>query len=363
MRNWIECGGPNYIGVMRRRTKLVAVLVVFGVLSIAHSAQAVTVGEHCTRIGSKATTVISGKRVKLVCKNTTLKKTRKKKWVRVTLTTSTTSTTSTTVPVQDFVDTIESVESANSSRHRMTFSDGVVREYKLVLPVNYDPRFAYPLAIGLHGVGGTTSSIQTVMSLENGLIPAIVVYPQGVSFGIGTSASWNAGTCCEPATTIETNDVKFVSRLIGNIENQFKVDKSRVWAIGFSNGGMMAYRLGCEISDQITGVGVGAGSLTVDDCTPTKKFSAIHIHGDFDEDVPLNGGGPYNTQSATYSIETVASAVGCTKDVTNMSANSQSWQCPDSMEMKLRIDTNQDHHWNSNWTDIMLHFLQSHPRN
>jgi len=244
----------------------------------------------------------------------------------------------------------------------MTFSDGEFREYKLVLPLNYDPQFAYPLAIGLHGVGGTASSLQTVMSLENGLIPAIVVYPQGVSFGIGTSAAWNAGTCCEPATSIQPNDVKFVSRLISNIENQFKVDKSRVWTIGFSNGGMMAYRLACEISDQITGIGVGAGSLTVGTCTPNKKFSVIHIHGDADNDVPMNGGGPYNTQSATFSIETVASAVGCTKGVSIVSANSQMWQCPDSMEMKLLIDANQAHDWNSNWTDTMLQFLQSHPR-
>jgi polyhydroxybutyrate depolymerase len=245
----------------------------------------------------------------------------------------------------------------------MTFSDGVVREYKLVLPRNYNPELVYPLAIGLHGVGGTASSIRTVMKLESGLTGSIVAYPQGLSMGVGTSASWNAGVCCEPATIFQPNDLRFISRLIDSIQTQLRVDKSRVWAIGFSNGGMMAYRLACEISEQITGVGVGSGSLAVGTCTPARKFSAIHIHGDFDLDVPLNGGGPYNTQSATFSIATVASAVGCTRDVTNVSANSQEWQCPDSLEMKLWIDTNQDHHWNSNWTDIMLQFLQSHPRN
>ena len=244
----------------------------------------------------------------------------------------------------------------------MTFTDGSVREYILVLPTNYDPQVTYPLAIGLHGVGGTASSIRPFMNIENGSTPAIVAYPQGLSLGAATSSAWNAGTCCEPATLIQPNDVKFISRLIDNIENQFITDKSRVWAIGFSNGGMMAYRLACEISDQITGIGVGAGSLTVGTCTPNKKFSVIHIHGELDNDVPLNGGGPYNTQSATFSIETVASAVGCTKGVSNVSANSQMWQCPDSMEMKLLIDANQAHDWNSNWTDIMLQFLQSHPR-
>ena len=244
----------------------------------------------------------------------------------------------------------------------MTFSDGVVREYKLVLPKNYNPQLAYPFAIGLHGVGGTASSIRPLMNIENGLTPAIVAYPQGLSLGVGTSSAWNAGTCCEPATIMQPNDVKFISRLIDNIQTQLRVDKSRVWAIGFSNGGMMAYRLACEISDQITGIGVGSGALTVGECTPTKKFSVIHIHGDGDGDVPLNGGGPYNTRSAFFSISTVAGAVGCTNDAAKANANTQVWQCPDSMEMKLVVDTNQDHVWNSNWTDVMVQFLQSHPR-
>jgi polyhydroxybutyrate depolymerase len=244
----------------------------------------------------------------------------------------------------------------------MTFSDGVVREYELLLPANYDPDVEYPLAIGLHGVGGTTSAMRTLTRLESGSIPVIAAYPKGLSLGIGTSSAWNAGTCCKPATTLQPNDVKFVSRLIESIKTQLRVDKSRVWAIGFSNGGMMAYRLGCEISDQITGIGVGAGALTVDECTPTKKFSAIHIYGDRDDTVPLNGGGPYNTLSVMFSIEYVANAVGCIKDAANVSANSQLWQCPDSMEAQLLIDTNQAHDWNSNWTEIMVQFLQSHPR-
>ena len=244
----------------------------------------------------------------------------------------------------------------------MAFSDGVVREYKLVLPANYDPQVAYPLAIGLHGVGGTASSIERLLRLEKGSTPVIAAYPQGKDLGPRTSAAWNAGTCCEPATGLQPNDVKFISRLIDSVESQLRVDKSRVWAIGFSNGGMMAYRLACEISDQITGVGVGAGALTAGECAPTKKFSVIHIHGDLDTDVPFNGGGPYNTRSATYSVGSVASAVGCTNDAARASANIQVWQCPDSMEMKLVVDTNQGHDWNSNWTDIMAQFLQSHPR-
>ncbi len=354
---------------MAKKSKLLVVLIVVGLAVPAKLAEAVSIGQICQNLGKKSTAQVKKVKVPVICRLVS-KKSKKKVWVRTAArisTTSTTSTTSTstTVPAKDFIDSVESVElieSYNSSLHRMTFSDGVIREYKLVLPVSYDPLVAYPLAIGLHGLGGTTSTVRTQMNLEKGSTSAIVAYPQGLSIGVGTSSAWNAGTCCSPATLLQTNDIRFISRLIDSIENQFQVDKSRVWAFGFSNGGMMAYRLGCEISDQITGVGVGAGAFTIGDCNPTKKFSVIHIHGDLDDDVPLNGGGRYNTRSAVFSIEFVAQALGCTKDATGESANSQLWKCPDSMDLRLLIDINQDHDWNSNWTEIMVSFLQSHPR-
>jgi len=353
---------------------------VVGLAVPAKLAEAVSIGQICQKLGAKSTVQVKNVKVPVTCQLVS-KKSKNKVWARSakpilttttiamsttsTSTTTSTTSTSTTLPVKDFVDSVEwveLVESHNSSLHQMTFSDGVVREYKLVLPVDYDPLIAYPLVIGLHGLGGTILTVRTQMNLENSSMSAIVAYPQGLSLGFGTSSAWNAGTCCVPATLVQSNDVKFISRLIDSIQNQFQVDKSRVWVLGFSNGGMMAYRLGCELSDQITGIGVGAGAFTIGSCNPTKKFSVIHIHGDLDEDVPLNGGGPYTTRSAVFSVGFIAQALGCTKDLSGESANSQLWKCPDSMDLRLLIDINQDHNWNSDWTEIMVQFLQSHPR-
>ena len=354
------------------------VLIVIGLAIPAKVAEAVSVGQICQKLGKTSTVQVKKMKVPVVCQFASQKKvcekvkvsvvcrlvSQKKVWRLIANPISTTTTTSTSIAVlpNDFVDSIESVESDSSSLHRMIFSDGVVREYILALPINYDPQVAYPLAIGLHGVSGTASSTRMLMSLESGPISLIVAYPLGLNLFSNTSSAWNAGTCCEPATSSQQNDVKFISRLIDSIENQFNVDKSRVWAVGFSNGGMMAYRLGCEISDQITGIGVGAGTLTISGCTPTKKFSVIHIHGDLDDAVPINGGGPYSTPSVVFSVGFVAHALGCTTDLIRESNISQVWLCPNSMEMKLMIDINQDHNWKSNWGGIIVQFLQSHPR-
>ncbi len=68
------------------------------------------------------------------------------------------------------------------------------------------------------------------------------------------------------------------------------MDPARVFAVGVSAGGMMAYRLGCELSGRVTGVGAVAGAMILDDCRPTRPLSVIEIHGTADQLVPYEGG-------------------------------------------------------------------------
>jgi len=244
----------------------------------------------------------------------------------------------------------------------MFFSDGVIRGYTVVLPINYDPQVSYPLAIGLHGVGSTTSQVKAQMNLENSSTSVIVAYPYGLNLGTtGNSSAWNAGTCCSPAVDLDSSDVRFISRLIDSIENQFKVDQSRVWVFGFSNGGMMAYRLACEIPDQITGIAVGAGALTVGTCTPSRAVNVIHLHGEQDLKVPLIGGGPYGVISIEDSLARLANANLCVKIEANLGENQFRWKCPTSEVMELILSPN-GHDWGGDWSQRMIDFLQFNPR-
>jgi len=269
------------------------------------------------------------------------------------------------VPAKDFVDLterVELVESHYTYLHRMVFSDGVIRGYTVVLPISYDPQVSYPLAIGLHGVGSTTSQVRAQMNLENSSTSVIVAYPYGLNLGTtGNSSAWNAGTCCSPAVDLESSDVRFISRLIDSIENQFKVDQSRVWVFGFSNGGMMAYRLACEIPDQITGIAVGAGAVTVGTCTPSRAVNVIHLHGEQDLKVPLIGGGPYGVISSEDSLARLANANLCVKIEANLGENQFRWKCPTSEVMELILSPN-GHDWGGDWSQRMIDFLQFNPR-
>jgi polyhydroxybutyrate depolymerase len=79
----------------------------------------------------------------------------------------------------------------------------------------------------------------------------------------------------------------------------------------------MSYRLGCELSDRVVGVGVYAGTLGLDSCTPSQPVSIIHIHGAADANIPLAGGaGSASIAGVDFApphsgFETIAAADDC----------------------------------------------------
>ena len=60
----------------------------------------------------------------------------------------------------------------------------------------------------------------------------------------------NGGGCCSSACGAHLiDDVAFARALVSAVASLVPVDRSRVYSTGFSNGGFMSYRLGCQASD------------------------------------------------------------------------------------------------------------------
>lgn len=112
----------------------------------------------------------------------------------------------------------------------------------------------------------------------------IVAYPEGYK------NTWNAGDCCGPARDEGIDDVAFTEAILEDLGSAVWLDQSRVFATGFSNGGKMAYRLACELSDRIAAIGVVATSIGVTDCRPRRPVPVLHIHGMGDRFAPFSGG-------------------------------------------------------------------------
>ena len=199
-------------------------------------------------------------------------------------------------------------------------SDGRLRSYLLFAPSTINSMKPAPLVIALHGGLGSAAQFEGNSGLNefaesNGFY---VVYPNGIS-AIENQAilqTWNAGDCCGLASKNNVDDVAFIKILVKQLKSSYSIDPRRVFAIGHSNGGMLAYKLACELSDEISGIGVQSASLGINQCQPTFPVSVVHIHGTSDNNFPIDGGvgsgiAGVPFRSARFAVDSLATSNKC----------------------------------------------------
>lgn len=173
--------------------------------------------------------------------------------------------------------------------------DGLTRRYIVHAPPSYRPDRPAPVVLALHGGGGDMR-----LQAEDeryGLIGKsdeagfIAVFPNGYSrFRKGRLATWNAGACCGEARDRAIDDVGFLKAVIAEVSRRAAVDDARVYAIGMSNGAMMAYRLACEIPGTVKAIMAVAGTDNTRACAPAAPVSVLHLHARNDDHVLFEGG-------------------------------------------------------------------------
>lgn len=163
---------------------------------------------------------------------------------------------------------------------------GRTREYLLHAPTSPStgPR---PLVLVLHGRAGTAVNTEdeTRFSAIADREGFVVAYPDGVK------RSWHDRREEGPAAEENVDDVGFISALIDKLVKEQNVDPKRVYAAGISNGGMMSFRLACELNDKIAAIApVIALMPEKQECTPARPIPIAIFAGDDDPLVPYNGG-------------------------------------------------------------------------
>ena len=186
----------------------------------------------------------------------------------------------------------------STSNFQTIIHEGINREYVLHVPDSYDDSFSVPVVLNFHGFSGDAyqymneADMRILSESEN----FILIYPQGLY--LDGEPHWNA--CPNGGDNkSDVDDFGFIETLIEEISSNYNIDLERIYAVGYSNGGMMAYGLANHKSELIAAVASVSGAML--DCTGpvSHPMPIIHLHGTDDLDLPYNGNNYYNSVQNT----------------------------------------------------------------
>jgi len=171
------------------------------------------------------------------------------------------------------------------------------RSFIVHLPPDFASRAPLPLLFAFHGGGGNASGFQEYAGLD---APAdtrgfAVVYPNGSGRFEKRLLTWNAGDCCAFAQEHDVDDVGFALAILADLARDLPLDRTRVYATGHSNGGMMAYRLAADAATRVAAIVPVAGADMTRSFAPAAPVSLLHVHSVDDPRALYAGGlGPAN---------------------------------------------------------------------
>lgn len=183
-------------------------------------------------------------------------------------------------------------ESLSAGDHRRTITvDEMKRSFWVHVPPKYDAKTPTPVVLTLHGAAmdGKLMEVFTGFSKTADENNFITVYPSGTGPG-GLLLTWNAGLFPgELNKSNKADDVKYLGKVLDDVESVLNVDKKRVYVAGLSNGAMMSYRVASEMSERIAAIAAVAGTSALEKYEPKRPIPVLHIHGTKDTLVPYNG--------------------------------------------------------------------------
>jgi polyhydroxybutyrate depolymerase len=155
------------------------------------------------------------------------------------------------------------------------------REYRLVVPKSVNLSKPAPLVIAFHGM---LIDSKDVMPRYSGLNETaqkhqfILAYPQAIN------RSWGL------APDKVKSDVAFFDALLDKLTADYKIDPTRVYVVGISNGGYFAHLVAQQRSQTVAAIASYSGPLglqTLLGIRAERKFPVLIIHGDQDRIFPV----------------------------------------------------------------------------
>lgn len=154
-------------------------------------------------------------------------------------------------------------------------SGGMNREYILRVPDDYDNSHPYRLVIAYHWLSGNAEQVANGGNGGSTDDPYYGLWDLAENSTIfiapeGLDAGWaNTGD----------RDIALTDAILDEIENDLCIDKTRIFATGFSYGAGMSYAIACSRADVFRGVALYAGAQLSGCNGGTTPIAYFHAHG------------------------------------------------------------------------------------
>ncbi len=165
------------------------------------------------------------------------------------------------------------------------------RTYVLHVPKSLSADKDAPLVLAFHGSGDTGAGFEDFVKLSDVADREgfVVAYPEAIG------KNWNDG---REAVSIasqfnDVDDVAFTEAVIADILKQQAIDARRIFATGFSNGGIFVHLLAAKLPKTFAAIASVSGGIAepfAPKFKPSAPLSVLIIHGTEDPFVPFNGG-------------------------------------------------------------------------
>jgi polyhydroxybutyrate depolymerase len=226
------------------------------------------------------------------------------------------------------------------------------RSLAIVSPPDAAPGERLPAVIVVHGLNGSGAGELDLGHWDSAVTQHrfVAVFPQS------EGGSWNAGRCCRTATTLGIGDVAFLEAIVTDLTRRPEIDPTRIYMVGDSNGGMLAYAFLCTHASQLAGAASVSGTNS-SGCEPDASVPVLHVAGTADEVVPYQGGttaaslvfasSPF--EPVPRSVAEVAAREGCgaaPSTSTVGSVRTDDWSgCRDDSRVRLVTIDGAPHQW------------------
>ncbi|WP_295313299.1 prolyl oligopeptidase family serine peptidase [Roseobacter sp.] len=161
------------------------------------------------------------------------------------------------------------------------------RSYRIAMPEGHDGTTPVPAIAFAHGYRGSAAGVMrngSLRGLADELGAALIAFNS-------VSGTWQLPYHPSHMEADGSAEFAYVDAVLADAARRFAIDSERIMATGFSSGGMMTWNLACSRSAIFAGFVPVAGTFWMEppESCGTPVTSIIHIHGDNDSTVPLDG--------------------------------------------------------------------------